>query len=275
MATYSLRMEIGKIGMKGVADFLEELGIKFVEINNTLTKSKKLKENAELFKKRGITPVLLTIDGNNFFVPSGDEKGHKKQMEFMKPWLDAAKEAGISIVRANMGHGVDLWPAPPRDMYDDEEEYQEDMEEYNGEFDRIMRDIVETFKPIQEYAESLGITFTFENHGGPSSNVDFQVKFKEHFPSDKMGFLLDTGNYKPKDEVYENIGKLGDSIKIIHAKTYDFDENGEETQLDFKRIIAELKEVGYDGYYSIEFEGEMNAREGVKKTLALLKKYLA
>ena len=251
MATYSLRDEIKEIGMEGIADFLDEIGLKYVEVNNVFTKPERLPKDAKLFRDRGIEPILLTVDGNNYFMP--DEEDRQDQFEYMKKWLDAADAAGIKMVRANMGHA---FPGI----------YPED--------DIALADLVETFKPIQEYAESLGITHVFENHGRQSSDVKFQLKVKEHFPSEKMGYLLDTGNYDPKSDVYENIGKLGDSIKIVHAKTYDFDNQGEETQLDFNKIISELKKIGFNGFYSIEFEGELDPRTGVRNTLALLKKYL-
>ena len=86
--------------------------------------------------------------------------------------------------------------------------------------------------------------------------------------------MLDTGNYDPKSLVYDHIPKLGSAIKIIHAKTYEFDDDGNETQLVFERIIQALKDVGFDGYFSIEFEGQGEAMDGVQKTKTLLEKYL-
>ena len=251
MATYSLRDYIKDIGMAGVADFLNETGIENVEINATYTTTQKLPEDVAFFADKGIKTVLLTFDGNNFYIPDDGEEDREDQFNLIKSWLDAANDSGIPIMRSNMGHPM---------MISDEEDH--------------LHDLIGTFKPIQEYAESLGITYVFENHGGPSSDVDFQVKVKEQVPSDMFGFLLDTGNYDPKSLVYANIPKLGNAIKIIHAKTYEFDDDGNETQLDFERIIQALKDVGFDGYYSIEFEGKGEAMDGVRKTKALLEKYL-
>jgi sugar phosphate isomerase/epimerase len=251
VACYSLRDEIKKIGMDGMADFLNEIGVENVEINTIYTKAENLAEDVKVFEAKGIKTVLATLDGNNFFIPDEPED-RQDQFDLIKPWLDAAAASGIGVFRSNMGTPLGIFKNKKK----------------------MLQDLVDTFRPIQEYAESLGITYVFENHGGESSDVDFQLKVKQAFSSDKMGFLLDTGNYKPKELVYENIAKLGSAIKIIHAKTYEFDENGEETQLDFKRIIEGLKAVGFDGYYSIEFEGKGDAREGVKSTVALLQKYL-
>jgi len=41
-----------------------------------------------------------------------------------------------------------------------------------------------------------------------------------------------------------------------------------------KRCVNILKQEGFNGYYSVEFEGQGDQREGVKKTIALLKRYL-
>ncbi|HME51463.1 MAG TPA: TIM barrel protein [Candidatus Lokiarchaeia archaeon] len=251
MACYSLRDYIKDIGMTGIADFLNEIGIESVEINAVYTTPQRLPDDVGLFADRGIKTVLLTYDGNNFFIPDDGEEDREDQFNFIKPWLDAAKETGISIFRSNMGHPMGIEDEPEQ-----------------------IHDLVTTFKPIQEYAENLGITYVFENHGGPSSLVDFQVQVKEQIPTGMFGFLLDTGNYDPKSLVYDNIAKLGSTIKIVHAKTYEFDDDGNETQLDFEHIIQALKDVGFDGYFSIEFEGKGEAMDGVRKTKALLEKYL-
>ena len=100
-------------------------------------------------------------------------------------------------------------------------------------------------------------------------------KVKQNISSPNFGYLLDTGNYKPKELIYENILKLGKSIKVVHAKTYDFNDNGEEPTLNFEKIIENLKKIGYDGFYSVEFEGRSwGDLEGTQKTLELLRKYL-
>lgn len=249
LATYSLRNRIRdtNFGMKGVVNFMVKSRIKFVEINNIFTNPAELPSLAKMFSDAGIQPIQLTVDGNNFFQKS--EKGRKKQFEFMKAWIDAANNCGMKYIRANMGHPLGFL---------------------------IKSDTVEnleaTFRPILEYTEQFGINFVFENHGGKSSNVDFQLKVKEKFPSKHFGYLLDCGNYKPKESVYENIKKLGKSILIVHAKMYNFNEQGLETTLDYPRIIKLLKEIGYDGFYNIEYEGPLPDEEGVLKAKALLEK---
>ena len=42
------------------------------------------------------------------------------------------------------------------------------------------------------------MTFVFENHGGKSSNIDFQLKVKERLPSKKFGISSIVGTIDPK-----------------------------------------------------------------------------
>lgn len=250
-ATYSFRNEIRTGGwtMEHVAAKLNELGIPNVEINNIFTTIDKLPADVDTFKEHGIKTVLLTFDGNNFFQKK--EKARKAQLDLMAPWIDAASGCSIPFMRANMGR----FKAVP-------------VEKMGEPLERITA----TFAPILARAEDKNIVFSFENHGSISSDVDFQLMVKKAFPSEHAGFLLDTGNYKPKDLVYDNITKLGKAIKIVHAKMYEFDADGNETVLDFHRIKKALDDVGYDGYYSIEYEGSLPDIEGVTKALDLLKR---
>ncbi|MBD3352754.1 MAG: TIM barrel protein [Candidatus Lokiarchaeota archaeon] len=247
VATYSFRHLINEgWTFKQIADELKKWNISYVEINNVFTTPQKLPKDVQLFKENGIKTILLTIDGNNYFKKR--KQAQKAQFEWMKPWIDAANEAGINIIRANMGHcGFHLG------------------------YKRPLRQFEETFRPILEYCEGLGIAHVFENHGGLSSNVDFQLLVKKRFPSENMGYLLDCGNYRPKSDVYKNIELLGGAIKIVHAKMYEFDENNMETRLDYEKIMHNLTKIGFSGFLSVEYEGSLSDLDGIDKSINLLR----
>lgn len=252
VAIYAVRnvFKDPKIGVDGIIKFFQEQNINLVELNNTFTKVNELPQLAKKFIDVGITPIQLTVDGNNFFQKT--DAGRKGQFEFMKQWIDPAQSLGIPVLRANMGGPIGFLG---RNM--------------------TLENLLATFRPILDYAESVGMKLVFENHGRKSSDVDFQLKVKGALPSPNFGYLLDTGNYNPKTLVYENIKKLGAAILAVHAKTYAFNTEGNETSLDFARIIQLLKEVGYKGHYNIEFEGRgLSDFEGVTKSIQLLRKYL-
>ena len=57
----------------------------------------------------------------------------------------------------------------------------------------------------------------------------------------------------------------------VSAKSYDFDANGNETTLDYERLLQIVKDAGYTGYIGIEYEGErLSEEEGIQATKDLL-----
>ncbi|MFD1715444.1 sugar phosphate isomerase/epimerase family protein [Amnibacterium flavum] len=50
-------------------------------------------------------------------------------------------------------------------------------------------------------------------------------------------------------------------IHHVHAKFYDIDESGEEYSIPYGEIISVLKEGGYDGYLSSEYEGNRHIQD--------------
>jgi len=65
----------------------------------------------------------------------------------------------------------------------------------------------------------------------------------------------------------------------VHAKAHMFNEKGEELTHPYKELITILKESGYDGYISAEFEGWWEGEDYDSKRIAethinLIKRYL-
>ena len=60
--------------------------------------------------------------------------------------------------------------------------------------------------------------------------------------------------------------------KAVSAKSYKFDENGNEPEIDFSKIMRIVYDSGYRGYVGIEFEGKGEAKDGIVKTRKLLEK---
>jgi sugar phosphate isomerase/epimerase len=62
----------------------------------------------------------------------------------------------------------------------------------------------------------------------------------------------------------------------VSAKSYDFDEAGNETKVDYTRILKIVLEAGYHGYVGIEYEGSrLDEYEGVRATKRLLERVRA
>lgn len=61
--------------------------------------------------------------------------------------------------------------------------------------------------------------------------------------------------------------------KGVSAKSYAFDEYGNEEVSDFPRLMKIVKDSGFKGYVGIEYDGtQLSEDEGIKATKALLEK---
>jgi sugar phosphate isomerase/epimerase len=60
----------------------------------------------------------------------------------------------------------------------------------------------------------------------------------------------------------------------VSAKCYDFGPDGNDTKVDFDRMMKIVLDAGYNGYVGIEFEGEnMSERDGIIAAKKLLERY--
>jgi len=73
---------------------------------------------------------------------------------------------------------------------------------------------------------------------------------------------------------YQGMKDLMPYAKAVSVKSYDFDEFGEETTIDFKEMFKIIKDFDYDGYLGIEYEGNnLNEIKGIELTKKLIEKY--
>ena len=59
--------------------------------------------------------------------------------------------------------------------------------------------------------------------------------------------------------------------KGVSAKTYDFDDQGNQPMMDYGKLMDIVKSSGFKGYIGIEYEGfNDNEEEGIRKTMKTL-----
>jgi sugar phosphate isomerase/epimerase len=130
---------------------------------------------------------------------------------------------------------------------------------------------VELMSSVLPVAIARNVKFAVENHGGLSADPTALAEFVQHFHSPFLGVCLDFGNFEGDRAI--GMQTLAPHAIHVHAKSRAFDAQGEETQIDYRMCLSALKAVGYAGVISIEYEGEGDAVEGIKRTRELIEKY--
>lgn len=229
-------------------NFSEEAMKKFVE-----------KSKAES-EKYGLENLIIMIDGQGDLA-AADEKERKEAVENHYKWVDAAAALGCHSIRVNL----------------------------NGlmEPEAWTEASVDGLTQLSTYAKGKNINIIVENHGGPSSNAAMLVDVMKQVNMDNCGTLPDFGNFCIKREAgdyyeskcleeydkYQGMRELMPYAKAVSAKSYNFDEEGNETAIDYAEMIKIVKEAGYSGYVGVEYEGnELSEEAGILATKELLDK---
>ena len=232
----------------------EDYGIEGVEFVNQFFKDKAhdstyLKELKKRANDFGVTCVLIMIDGEGDLSATQADR-RMKAVENHKKWVDAAAALGCHAIRVNTGEHYS-----PTDV----------------------TAVAEACGSLTDYGVKNGISIICENHGGPSSNPDALVALMKAVGKPTFGTLPDFGNF-PHDkagnysiDIYDAIARMMPYAKGVSAKSYDFDESGKETKLDYARIMKIVTDAGYKGFVGIEYEGErLGEPEGIRATKKLL-----
>ncbi|HYH56818.1 MAG TPA: TIM barrel protein, partial [Anseongella sp.] len=147
---------------------------------------------------------------------------------------------------------------------------------------------------LTDFADDFNIAIIVENHGGYSSDGAWLAGVMNKVDNSACGTLPDFGNFcidrtEPKDDtieaymattcleeydMYKGVQEMMPFAKGVSAKSYAFDEQGNETKIDYVKMMQIVKDAGYTGYVGIEYEGVGNISEdeGIRKTLELLKR---
>ena len=213
-------------------------------------------------KDHGIKNLIIMVDGEGDLASNSKNNRHKS-IDNHKKWIEMAYDLGCHSIRVNLNG----------------EKSKNKWIEYSSE----------SLTQLCLISKKDKINIIVENHGGLSSNASYLANVMKNVNLDNCGTLPDFGNFciekiDPENyfsqcineyDKYQGMTELMPYAKAVSAKSYDFDTKGEESTIDFKRIIDITKEFNYDGYYGIEYEGlNLGENDGIIKTKKLLEKYL-
>ena len=210
-------------------------------------------------EENGVKSLLIMVDETEK-LGDLDTTKRTKAVEDHYKWIHAAKILGCHSIRVNaFGDGS---PA------------------------ELESTLVDGLGRLTEYAAKENINILLENHGLHTSNAIYMAGIIKQVNNPFLGTLPDFGNwcvsaewggtneaqncinsYSPEQGLKEWLP----FAKGVSAKAYDFDAAGNDTVVDYPKLLKMVKESNFNGHIGIEYEGDgMSEIEGIKATKKLI-----
>lgn len=198
----------------------------------------------------GVTSLLIMIDAVGA-LGAPDDATRAASIENHRPWLAAAKHLGCRAIRVNAAS--------------------------SGAKAEQQKLAADGLSALAAHAAIEGLDVLVENHGGWSSDGAWLAGVIRMADQPNLGTLPDFGNFRvSSDNIYDRylgVTELMPFAKAVSAKSYDFDDAGNETTIDYPRMMKIVLDAGYRGYVGVEYEGSrLSEFDGIRATQHLLEK---
>ncbi len=276
VSMYSYNQSVQK-GLLDIPDFIHEAkkaGADGVELLEYYYKDIDRDRDAAMkaLQETGLPCPIFSV-GNNF--AKRDPAEREVQLSRIRFGVDEALKFGAGVVRVFAGDVAD-----------------------GITYDEARSWIVEGLSEGSKYAASKGVKLALENHGTLAGRGD-QVRgiiddVRSLSGTDVLGANPDTGNFllvnQPSHEAIRQVASLAN---MVHFKDFVLAPpthegwaytalNGQkflgtavgEGQVMLERCITELRDAGFNGWLSVEYEGMEDPITAVPRSIASARKYL-
>lgn len=220
-------------------------------------------------KEEGIDVSSYTI-GANFLQPNA--KARAKEVARVKSEVDIAARLGVRFMRYDAG-----WRPIPEATVEN--------------FEKDLPFVADGCREVADYAAQYGITCSVENHGYHFQGAERVTRLVNLVNRPNYRTTMDVGNFVCADD--DPVSAVRTNIRIasfIHFKDFfrrtagnpPVGEGWSRTKggnyirgtivghgdVELRPIVKIIKESGYDGYVSVEFEGREDCIWGCHVSLA-------
>ena len=262
----------GRLDLMGFIDFARAQNVAGVELLDMFwdDAEREIPQAQRRIAEAGLEVAAYSIS-NNFIQPAAEARA--QQLEDLKRGVDIAVELGTDLVRVFSGDARDGI------AYDDGIGW-----------------ILEGLSAGAAYARERGVTLALENHGRFAGRSDQVRDIILQVGSPALRLNLDMGNFLPVgQDPTEAARALAEWVALAHLKDMRLagdDEAGHifvdpqgrrltgsvigDGLVNLPAVLNILREAGYDGWLSLEFEGaEDPIAVGVPRSLAAARAALA
>ena len=198
---------------------------------------------------RGIA-ISGSAVGNNFARPRGPKLDG--EIADVKRWIDHAATLGAPHVRVFAG------PVPA-----------------GLAADEARRNCIAALEECCDHAGSRGVVVGLENHGGLVATADGLLEIVHAVRSPWFGVNLDTGNFHVADPYAELARCVPYAVNVQVKAEITRQEKGPSEPADMARIVRLLRDGGYQGFVTLEYEAAENPYDAAPRLLAELRRLMA
>ncbi|GAB5405374.1 MAG: sugar phosphate isomerase/epimerase [Aureliella sp.] len=193
-----------------------------------------------------INTMMLCRSADALDSPDASER--KRAVEGYRPWLEGTKILGGKYIRVDVRSRGD---AAKQKLY-----------------------AISGLEAVCKVAAQYDLGILVENHGNYSSNGAWLAGVMQEVDAKNCGTLPDFQNFSDYDP-YQGVQEMMPWAKIVCAKSKKFDAQGNEVNVDFRRMLKIVLDAKFSGYIGIEFEGHETAPvDGINATRRLLDKVI-
>lgn len=233
------------------AEELEVDGVELIEEHLPGDDTESLNHVADLASTYDLDIACLSVFYNDFAKATHEER--RTDVEKVKTWLDNADQLDASVLRAFTG-----FPG---------------LHERDHDTVQVWTDVATCLQECVDYGQTVETKLAIENHNhdGLIRTADDIYRVRSSVTGD-LGLVLDLSNYIDGVESVRRTRHLADHV---HAAYDDIADDGSEPNYPYYADeLAALAEQGYDGYVTLEYEGEEDDFEAVPQAIDYLRSVL-
>ena len=272
VSSYSFQqyLNAGKLTWEELPEAAHKIGFEAIEFINMpgetheehLEMAAKIKKAADAL---GMTINAYTI-GANLFQPT--EEAAEAEIARLTLQLDVAAELGAKVMRHDVVSSLT-------------------REGAGRSFDMMLPTIAKNARRVADEGQKRGIITCSENHGRIAQDSDRVERLFNAVNHPNYGLLVDIGNFACVDE--DNaiaVSRVAPYAVHVHAKDfhiYDYERGpiagasrtrGQRSiigcavgdgDVPVRRCIDILRAAGYNGYFSVEYEGKTDCIDGITR----------
>lgn len=269
VSTYSFGeyMDPKKLGILGVMDVAKEMGFEGIELVES--EYLKLPDMIDAIKEHSqrIGLPLVAFDVGADFTKR-ECTATEDEIERVKGLVDLAAELGVPYMRHDVSYG-------------------KFSESSSISFEKALSHMKKGCFEVAEYAKKLGVKTLFENHGLYIQEHSRVKKLLDEVAHENFGLLIDIGNFMCADDSPNlAVSELSKYAVHVHAKDFHYKSyeeffpgegwfktaNGNYLRgavighgdANVYKSLTILRDSGYNGYVTIEFEGIEDNLKGIK-----------